>query len=208
MKTNLVFLAAFLMLVSCGPDTADGNYEQMSDKEFVDEQVDAGTKASIDSIARTTAEGKMLYPLPDTLLTLLEQKQPRARVATLPDETMMNERLEVRNPLFLRGNFNGNTSLDYAVQVLQNDSIHILAYTDYAGQAREVKVASYPAQKLDGEWYSTYQLKLAPKDSLVQDVRDQRRIPLPTDGISVIHENRTTLYLMQNGRFIPFDAKK
>ncbi|ARS36731.1 hypothetical protein [Pontibacter actiniarum] len=208
MKVYPIAFAGLLALAACGSESADGNYGRTASEELIDEQMDANTKASVDSMAKATNEGKILYPVPDTLTTLLGQKQPQARIATLPDQSIMNQRLQVENPLFVRGNFNGNRSLDYAVQVLQNDSVHILAFLDYADQAREVKVASYPARQLDEEWYSTYQLKLAPKDSLVQDNRNQQRAPLATDGISVIEENRTTLYVMQNGRFIPFDAKK
>lgn len=207
MKVYPIAFAGLLALAACGSESADGNYGRTASEELIDEQMDANTKASVDSMAKATNEGKILYPVPDTLTTLLGQKQPQARIATLPDQSIMNQRLQVENPLFVRGNFNGNRSLDYAVQVLQNDSVHILAFLDYADQAREVKVASYPARQLDEEWYSTYQLKLAPKDSLVQDNRNQQRAPLATDGISVIEENRTTLYVMQNGRFIPFDAK-
>lgn len=208
MKVYPIAFAGLLALAACGSESADGNYGRTASEELIDEQMDANTKASVDSMAKATNDGKILYPVPDTLTTLLGQKQPQARIATLPDQSIMNQRLQVENPLFVRGNFNGNRSLDYAVQVLQNDSVHILAFLDYADQAREVKVASYPARQLDEEWYSTYQLKLAPKDSLVQDNRNQQRAPLATDGISVIEENRTTLYVMQNGRFIPFDAKK
>ncbi|WP_162051474.1 hypothetical protein [Pontibacter pamirensis] len=208
MKVYPIAFAALLALAACGSDSADGNYNQVASDELIDEQIDAGTKTAIDSIARATNEGKILYPLPDTLITLLEQKQPQARVATMTDAAMSSERLLVKNPIFLRGNLNGNSSMDYAVQVLQNDSIQILAFLDYTDQAREVEIASYPATKLDAEWYSTYQIRLAPKDSLVMDNRSQKRIPLPTDGVSVVSEDRTILYLMQDGRFIPFDAQR
>ncbi|MFD3001395.1 hypothetical protein ACFS7Z_13560 [Pontibacter toksunensis] len=208
MKIYPIAFAALLALAACGSDSADGNYNQVASEELIDEQIDAGTKTAIDSVARATNEGKILYPLPDTLLTLLEQKQPQAKVATMTDAAMSNERLMVENPLFLRGNLNGNSSMDYAVQVLQNDSVQILAYLDYKDQAREAKVASYPATKLDAEWYSTYQIRLAPKDSLVMDNRSQKRIPLPTDGVSVVAEGRTTLYVLKDGRFIPFDARE
>ena len=208
MKRYIILAAALLALAGCGSDSADGNYNRAASDELIEEQVDAGTKASIDSIARTTEEGKILHPLPDTLVRLLEQKQPNSKVATLTDQAMASQRLQVHNPLYLRGNFNGNNSLDYAVQVLQNDSIQILAYLDYTDQAREVKVAAYPARKLNAEWYSTYQLKLAPKDSLVTDNRKQKQVPLAADGISVVGEDRTTLYVLKNGRFIPFDAKE
>ncbi|GAA4434402.1 hypothetical protein GCM10023188_25300 [Pontibacter saemangeumensis] len=208
MKTYCLLFAALLVLASCGSDSADGNYNRAADDELIDEQVDSGTKAAIDSVARATDEGKILYPIPDTLLDLLDKRQPQARVATLTDQAMANKRFRVNNPLYLSGNFNGNSAPDYAVQVLQNDSIHILAFLDYTGQPRETKVATYPAQQLKEEWYSTYQLKLAPQDSVVTDNRSQKRVPLPTDGISVIEENRTTLFMLQNGRFIPFDARE
>ncbi|GHA66839.1 hypothetical protein [Pontibacter akesuensis] len=208
MKTNLLAIAALLALFACGSDSADGNYNRAASDELIDAQVDSATKTSTDSLARATKEGKILQPLPDTLTSLLEQKQPQAQIATLTDQAMASDRLKVGNPVYLRGDFNGNASLDYAVQVLKNDSIHILAYLDYNKQARELKVASYPAKNLKDGWFSTYQLRLAPQDSLVQDNRAQKLVPLPTDGISVIGEDLTTLYMLQNGRFIPFDAKR
>ncbi|MFD1184611.1 hypothetical protein [Pontibacter rugosus] len=208
MKINLLALAALSTLFACGSDSADGNYNRAASDELIAEQVDADIKTSTDSIARATEEGKILHPLPDTLTKLLEENRPQAQIATLTDQAMASKRLKVGNPVFLRGNFNGNASLDYAVQVLQNDSIHIIAYLDYSKQAREVKVASYPAQKLNTEFFSTYQLRLAPQDSLVFDNRAQKQVPLKADGISVIGENLTTLYVLQQGRFVPFDAKK
>ncbi|RDV15542.1 hypothetical protein DXT99_08620 [Pontibacter diazotrophicus] len=208
MKVYSIALAALLALAACGSDSADGNYNQVASEDLIDEQVDSDAKTSIDSIAKATTDGKIVFPLPDTLTTLVEQKQPQAQVATLTDQAMISDRLQVDNPLFLRADFNGNNTLDYAVQVLQNDSIHITAFLDYTDQAREVQVASYPARQLNDRWYSVYQLRKAPQDSLVQDPRNQRQVLLPTDGISVVEEERTTLYLMQDGRFIPFDAKK
>lgn len=208
MKTYYLAFAALVALSACGSDSADSNYNRAASDELIEEQIDAGTKNSVDSLAEATAEGKILYPIPDTLATLLEQKQPKAKIATLPDQTMAENRLQVHNPLFLRGDFNGNNTLDYAVQVIQNDSIHILAFLDYPARAREVKVATYPATKLVGEWYSTYQLKLAAKDSLVLDNRQQKKVPLKTDGVSVVGEDRTVLYILEGNRFVPLDARK
>lgn len=202
-------MAALLLLASCGSDSADGNYNRAADDELIEEQIDTDTKASIDSVARAADEGSILHPLPDTLTTLLQQRQPKAEVATLSDQTMSNKTSQVDNPVYLRGNLNGNSAPDYAVQVLQNDSIHILAFLDYTTpQTRELKVASYPAQQLNDRRYSTFQLRLAPQDSLVRNPRQQKLTNLKTDGISVIEDNRTTLYVLQNGRFIPFDAQQ
>lgn len=131
MRIYPIAFAALLALSACGSDSADGNYNRVASEDLIEEQIDSDTKTSIDSVARATNEGKILYPLPDTLLTLLEQKQPQARVATITDAAMSSERLMVENPIFLRGNLNGNISMDYAVQVLQNDSIQILAFLDY-----------------------------------------------------------------------------
>ncbi|WP_276498728.1 hypothetical protein [Pontibacter litorisediminis] len=208
MKPYHAILAALLCLSSCGSDSADGNYNRAADEDLIAAQVDTSTKATIDSIAQAAEEGTILHPLPDTLVRLLQQRQPKAEVATLTDQAMANKKAQVRNPLFLRGNFNGNGTPDYAVQVLQNDSIQILAFLDYTQRPREVKVASYPAQLLNGGRYSTYQLKLASQDSLVRNPRQQQSASLKTDGISVLEDNRTTLYVLQNNRFIPFDAQE
>ncbi|WP_018476666.1 hypothetical protein [Pontibacter roseus] len=209
MKLYPLALATLVALASCGSDSADGNYKRAADDELIDAQIDSDTKASIDSVARAADEGTILHPLPDTLTSLLQQKQPQAQVAPLTDQAMANKTNQVDNPLYLRGNLNGNNTADYAVQVLQNDSIHILAFLDYATpQVRELKVASYPAQRLNDLRYSTFQLKLAPQDSLVRNPRQQQRTTLKTDGVSVIEDNRTTLYVLQNNRFIPFDAQQ
>ena len=209
MKLYSLALAALLALASCGSDSADGNYNRAADDELIESQIDSDTKSSIDSVARATDEGAILHPLPDTLTRLLQQRQPQAEVAVLTDNAMSNRRLEVDNPVYLRGNLNGNRHPDYAVQVLQNDSVHILAFMDYGTpQVREMKVAAYPSQQLNDRRYSTMQLKLAPQDSLVRNPRQQKFTNLKTDGISVIDGNRTTLYLLQNNRFIPFDAQQ
>ncbi|WP_266203301.1 hypothetical protein [Pontibacter kalidii] len=208
MKLYFIAPAILILLASCGSDSADGNYNRAASDELIAEQVDTGTKATIDSIAQVAEEGTILHPLPDTLTRLLQQKQPQAQVATLTDQAMANKTAQVDNPLYLRGNLNGNSTPDYAVQVLQNDSIHILAFLDYTRKPQEVKVAAYPAQQLNGSRYSTFQLRLAPQDSLVRNPRRQQMTSLKTDGISVIEDNRTTLYMLQNGRFIPFDAQQ
>ncbi|TXK26765.1 hypothetical protein FVR03_21500 [Pontibacter qinzhouensis] len=208
MKLPYFLFAALLGLTACGSDSADGNYNRAASDELIDEQVDAGTKASVDSVAKATTEGNILFPVPDTLTNLLQQHRPQAKLAKLPDQTLRNRTAQVGNPIYLKGNFDGNNSPDYAVQVLQNDSIQVLAFLDYNTKARQVKVASYPARQLQDQWYSVYQLQLAPKDSVVQDTRNNRKTTLPTDGISVLDENRTTLYVLKNGRFIPFDAQE
>ncbi|WP_187263983.1 hypothetical protein [Pontibacter beigongshangensis] len=208
MKLHPILFAALLGLAACGSDSADGNYNRAASDELIGEQVDAGTKASIDSVARAATEGNILFPVPDTLTRLLQQEQPQAQLPNFQDETLVNRRMQVENPVYLKGNFDGNSSPDYAVQVLQNDSIHVLAFLDYTTRARAVKIAAYPARQLQDQWYSVYQLQLAPKDSVVQDPRNQRKVTLPTDGVSVIEENRTTMYVLKNGRFIPFDARE
>jgi hypothetical protein len=209
MKLYPLALAALLALASCGSDSADGNYNRAADDELIESQIDRDTKTSIDSVARAADEGTILHPLPDTLTRLLQQRQPQAQVATLTDNAMANRTAQVDNPIYLRGNFNGNSSPDYAVQVLQNDSIHILAFLDYSTpQAREMKVAAYASEQLNDRRYSNLQLKLAPQDSLVRNPRQQQRTNLKTDGVSVIQANRTTLYVLQNNRFIPFDAQQ
>jgi hypothetical protein len=207
-KLYLAGIVCLLALASCGSDSADGNYNRTADDDLIEEQVDSDTKNSIDSVAQATTEGNILYPLPDTLTTLLQKRSQPTKVATLTDQTMANKRLQIDNPLYLRGNLNGNETPDYAVQVLQNDSIHIIAFLDYTQNSREVKVAAYPAQQLNNQYYSTYQLKLAPQDSLVRNPRQQKLTNLKTDGISVIKDNRTTMYVWQNSRFIPFDAQE
>ncbi len=208
MKVYLIALTALLALNACGSDSADGNYKQAASEGLIDAQIDADTKKSVDSVAKATTDGKILFPLPDSLTTLLQQRQPQAQVATLSDQTLMNKRFQVNNPIFLRGNFDGNNYPDYAVQVLQNDSVFVLAFLDYTRQAREVKVAAYPAQKLNEKLYSTYQLKLVPQDSTVMDLRNQRQAPLVTDGISVLEDNRNTLYVLRKGRFIPLNVQQ
>ena len=209
MKRYLLALTGLLALASCGSDSADGNYKRAADDDLIESQIDSDTKASIDSVARATDEGAVLHPLPDTLTKLLQQRQPQAEGAVLTDQGMANRTQQVDNPVYLRGNLNGNRTPDYAVQVLQNDSIHILAFLDYGTpQVREMKVAAYPAQLLNDRRYSSLQLKLAPQDSLVRNPRKQQFTNLKTDGVSVLDGNRTTLYLLQNNRFIPFDAQQ
>ena len=208
MKLYLAGFTCLLALASCGSDSADGNYNRAADDKLIEEQVDSDTKNAMDSVAMAAEEGTILHPIPDTLTTLLQKRKLPSKIATLPDQTMANKRLQVDHPLYLRGNLNGNNTPDYAVQVLQNDSIHIIAFLDYTQNAREVKVATYPAQKLNNQYYSTYQLKLAPQDSLVRNPRQQKPTNLKTDGISVIEDNRTTMYVLQKDRFIPFDAQE
>ena len=207
MKLHPLVFAFALGLSACGSKSADGRYNT-ADAEINKTQIDADTKASIDSVAKATPRGGLTLPLPDTLTALLNQKRPPVQVAPLPDQILMQKRLQIENPVYVTGDFNGNNSRDYAVQVLDNDSIQILAFLDYAGQAQEMRIASYPAQKLSTGFHSLYQLKLAPKDSVVSDFRNQKRRPLGMDGVSVIEQNRTTMYVLKNNRFIPFDLQK
>ena len=194
-------------LFSCGSETADGNFRTRGNRE-IKEQIEPGTKASIDSVAKATSKGEIVFPVPDTLTRLLSQMRPNAKMAPLPDQVIADQSTRVNNPLYLTGDFNGDNARDYAVQVLENDSIHILAFLDYAGQPRETKIATYATQKLKQGNYSTYKLKLAPKDSVVTDYRTQKPKPLATDGVIVMQETRSALYLMQNGRFLPVQQKK
>jgi len=208
MKLYPIAFVALLALAACGSESADGRYKT-ADEEIIEDQIDTETKASVDSLAKARPnQGDILLPLPDTLTALVKKKQPQVQVANLPDQILISNRTRINNPIYLNGDFNGNNVRDYAVQVLQGDSIHILAFLDYSRQAQEVNVASYPAEKLAQGYYSVYQLQLAPKDSVVNDFRNQKRTPLATDGISVVEKTRTTMYVLKNNRFIPFDLQK
>lgn len=207
MKRPYLAFAFLLGLLACGSDSADGRYKT-SDEAIKKSQIETKTQASIDRVAKATPHGNITFPLPDTLTALLRTKQPPVQVAPLPDQILTQKQRQVDNPLYVTGDFNGDLARDYAVQVLANDSIRILAFLDYAGQAQEIRIASYPAQKLSTGWHSLYQLKLAPKDSMIFDFRTQKRRPLEKDGISVLEKNRTTLYLLHDNRFIPFDLQQ
>ena len=209
MKRIKPLVLALLMggLVSCGGETADGNFRTKENTE-IKETIDPETKASIDSVAQATDKGAIVFPVPDTLTRLLSKNRPAAAIAPLPDQVIADKQNQIKNPLYLTGDFNGNRQRDYAVQVLENDSIHMLAFLDYAGRAKEVKIATYAAQKLKEGKYSTYKLKLAPKDSVVIDYRTNKRKPLATDGVVVVEETRSALYLLQNNRFLPVQQKK
>jgi len=208
MKLYPIAFVALLALAACGSESADGRYKT-ADEEIIEAQIDTDTKASVDSLAKARPnQGDILLPLPDTLTALVKKKQPQVQVANLPDQILISNRMRIANPIYLNGDFNGNNLRDYAVQVLQGDSIHILAFLDYNRQAQEVNVATYPAEKLAQGYYSVYQLQLAPKDSVVNDFRNQKRTPLATDGISVVEKTRTTMYVLKNNRFIPFDLQK
>src|SRR5690606_8276858 len=112
MNRYLLAITVLLTLASCGSDSADGNYNRAADDELIESQVDSDTKASIDSVARATDEGAIVHAPPDTLTTLLQQRQQRAEVAVLTDEAMSNRTPQVDNPVYLRGNLNGNRNPD------------------------------------------------------------------------------------------------
>ncbi|WP_192821837.1 hypothetical protein [Rufibacter sp. LB8] len=209
MKHLTLYALAFVSLLGfsgCQSESADGRYKT-ADEDVIETQIDEDAKASIDSLAKATRKGKITFALPDTLTDLLTQQRPKAKVAALPDQILAQNQSFVKDPLYIIGDFNGDQKRDYAVQVLENDSIHVLAFLDFARQAKLVKVATYPAQKLANGLFSVYQLRLAPKDSVVTDFRNQKKRPLGLDGVSVIEQTRTILYVLKNNRFLPFDQQ-
>ncbi len=207
MKLIPFAFAILLGLTSCTSESSDGRFKSSKRTEKVKDQVNPDTKASIDSVARTSSRGDIVFPVPDTLTRLLSQERPNAKIPPFPDQVITDKRFQVNNPLYLTGDFNGDKNRDYAVQVMDKDSIHMLAYLDYAGQAKEVKIATYAAQKLKQGYYTLYKLKLAPKDSVVIDYKTQKPKPLSTDGVVIMQEARSSLYLLQNGRFLPVQQK-
>ncbi|MDX5348628.1 MAG: hypothetical protein LPJ89_04870 [Hymenobacteraceae bacterium] len=205
MKTHILFIGLLFFTASCGSDSADGKYNAAADDELVNEQVDIETKSSIDSVALASAKGELLFPVPDTLTRLVEKYQPNATLPNMPDQVLADYKQKIENPIYISGNFDGNNSPDYVVQLQKNDSVVVLAYLDYRQHEKEVWVASYPAIDVRQEQQSLYMLYKLPENEVTSDQRINQK--LKTDGIVVQNRNQRTVYLYQENRFVPTATK-
>lgn len=193
-----------LCLLACSPEN----------EEVQDEHVEVAPPAeALDSIADTekdalrTDENEIspTLPLPPPVMRLLADKYPDWESPEVSKEAQQQAEEHLGSPAVTRGDFDGDTRQDVALQLQKGEEIVIVA-------ALQQQDGNYSLVELDrdilfnerGTLKSLYYLYSLPQGEQVQDMHNMNEIELPHDAIAVGVGNEVNVYLYQNGDFASF----
>lgn len=171
--------------------------------------VDSLNDANIDGTETTTGPPiDLKRELPSELEVSLDQRQGIWELPTLTDFDAQRIPKEEQGPYYLQADFNGDKQLDYAVQIVKNDSAAVLALIKTKdGDGWEEHVLQKNAlQNIEGKERSLYYLSLAKKEDKYYNYNTQKNFTISNDAISVGAENYTATYVYEEGAFKKYET--
>lgn len=207
MKKIIQVLPVVLLLAgSCGP----------KNEEVTDEQIETGPPQEVlDSIANAekdavkTDENNIspTFPLPQPVIALLSEKYPGWEEPELAPAAKTKVGNEEQGPMMVRGNFNNDTLQDYALQLQQGKEVVIVAIVQDATQNwNTYELQRDTLYNESGKLLSPYALLLAQAGTELRNAETGKETELPNDGVTITINNRTTTYVLNNGKFQEFNA--
>ncbi|WP_439879851.1 hypothetical protein ACSX1A_11800 [Pontibacter sp. MBLB2868] len=209
MKNRHFILAALLLALagSCSP----------KNEEVQDEQVEVNSPSEgLDSIAITkkdalkTDENEInpTMPLPPPVLRLLSERYPGFKQPTLSAGVRAMADAHEQGPYIVRGDFNGDTRQDYALQLQQDRNVIVLAILDAGNGNWDVHELQKDILFNDrGELKSLYYLYLTEIGEEIMDPATNEVFEAPHDAVSVGIEKNTTTYVYQSGSFEAYSPR-
>ncbi|MDX5443895.1 MAG: hypothetical protein LPJ89_08970 [Hymenobacteraceae bacterium] len=193
---------------ACSSDHTDAGITTNADTLAFEVVADSVRKPRPDGTKVGASLEQTRSQLPETLLRLLNKNHPNWKLPELLPLYYEKSTNLKQGPFYITGDFTGNNSKDYAVQIQKGETVIVLAYLMNESGAREVKLTEAQVLKpQNSSGQSMYYLTLAPKDDEVYDYSTDKKYPLPKDAITVGIENSATTYLFEKGKFkiIPTD---
>lgn len=204
MKKTLYLMGLLYIAVACGP----------KNEEMQDEQVEVAPPAeALDSIADTEKDAVVTdendinptMPMPQPVLQLLTEKYQGWEKPTLTEEALEQAENHPQAPVIVRGDFDGDTRQDLALQLQQGDDLVIVA-------ALQEQEGAYKLHELQrdimfnerGTLKSLYYLYLVEQGDTLRNGEENDEIAAAHDAVAVGIEGEAVVYLYIGGTFSPY----
>lgn len=206
MKKTLFLMGLLYIAVACGP----------KNEEVQDEQVEVAPPAeALDSIADTKKDGLFTdendinptMPVPQPVLQLLAEKYQGWETPTLTEEAQEQAENRLQAPVIVRGDLDGDTRQDLALQLQQGDDLVILA----ALQEQEGTYKLYELKRdimfnERGTLKSLYYLYLVEQGDTLRNKEENDDMEAAHDAVAVGIEGKDVVYLYERGTFTPYSV--
>lgn len=201
MKKTLYLLIFTMTAFGCTP----------KNEEVQEEYVEvAPAPEALDSIANTSKDGvrtdenniKPTMPMPQPVMQLLTKQYKGWGKPNLSSEAEARAGEHTQGPLIVRGDFNGDTLQDLAIQLQQGNDVVVVA-------ALQVDERNYRLHELKrdilfnerGKLKSLYYLHLFEQGQELYDDAANEEMEIPHDAVALGIEGDKTVYLFQDGEF-------
>lgn len=208
MKRKLYLLGLLGIAVACGP----------KNEEVQDEQVEIAPPAeALDSIANTKKDGVITdendinptMPMPQPVMQLLTEKYQGWEKPTLTEEAKEQAQNYLQAPMMVRGDFDGDTRQDLALQLQQNnDLVFVAALQEQEGAYKLYELKRDILFNDRGTLKSLYYLYLVEQGETLHNDEKNEAVEAANDAIAVGIEGKDTAYLYENGSFTSYSINK
>lgn len=201
----LSFLTTCCFLSACTP----------KNEEITEEQIEVGTATEVlDSIVNTrkdavkTDENNItpILPMPQPVIQLLTKRYPGWKEPVYMEGVKEAAAAYDQGPSIIRGDFNGDTMQDYALQFQQQNDliiVAVLAGENGNWQLQELKKDIVFNDR--GVLKSPYLLHIVDRGAELLQPETGREITAPYEAVALSLQENTLIYLYQNGEFELFN---
>ncbi|RIJ42715.1 hypothetical protein [Pontibacter oryzae] len=208
MKRIHYLLASALFLLACSPEN----------EQVQDENIDVGPPSeALDSIADTPKDGvatdnnniNPTLPLPQPVMQLLAQKYAGWQKPELSEAALQHPEVQTGSAAITRGDFDGDTRQDVALQLQQGKEVVVVAALQY--EEMNYKLVELKRDILfnnRGSLTSLYYLYTLGPGQEVTNQETGQPTRLPHDAVVLGIEDAATLYYINGDSIQKFNIAK
>ncbi|MFD3003119.1 hypothetical protein ACFS7Z_22340 [Pontibacter toksunensis] len=207
MKKTLYLLAISLAAFACTPKNEEVQEEHV-EVAPVPEALDSIANTKKDAVKTDENDTNPTMPMPQPVMQLLSEQYKGWEKPTLAAEAAAQAENRTQGPMIVRGDFNGDTYQDLALQLQQGNDVVIVA-------ALQVNEGDYQLYELQrdilfnerGKLKSLYYMyHIEQGEELHNDVANEN-VEAPHDAVAVGIEGDDVVYLFQNNGFEKYVVK-
>ena len=204
MRKKLYLLGLLVIAVACGP----------KNEEVRDEQVEVTPPAeALDSIANTQLDGLQTdendidptMPMPQPVMQLLSEQYANWEKPTLTEEALEQSADYLQAPMIVRGDFDGDTRQDLALQLQQgNDLVIVAALQEQEGAYELYELKRDILFNERGTLRSPYYLYLIEQGEPLHMDTESEEAKAEHDAVALGIEGEDVVYLFEGGTFTSY----
>jgi hypothetical protein len=201
MKKTLYVVGLLMAALACTPKNEEVQEEHV-DVAPPAEALDTISSTEVDGVSTDENDTSTSLPMPQPVMQLLTKRYMEWEQPTLADETSERSQNYTQEPTLVRGDFNGDTLQDLAIQLQQNDYIVVVA-------ALQTQEGTYELQELKrdilfndrGRLRSLYYLYRIEQGELLHNDTTNQDLEAPHDAVALGIADDIVAYLYENGEF-------
>ncbi len=171
---------------------------------------------ALDSLANTTLDGTATQQtfsspetaIPQAVMQMLEKEYPSWEEPVLAKNALTSANEHEQGPLIVQGDFNGDTLLDYALQIKYKNSVVALAFLQTPEEWQLYELDKENLIKERGELKSPYNLHLLEAGSSIFNPEKATQTITVHDAPAAGKGNAAKVYVFENGNFKAYQVEE